>query len=217
MDAFDRVAQQVAAATSAASSRAAQRLGTAVADSTGGHVQVQIGAQTWTVTDRTGRVTAGDQVTVIEQDNHAVITSIVSEQTEPGIPVGGTILWWSDQIPAGWAKCDGSTFDTAAYPVVAALLGSGTLPDLRDRFPVGASSAKSVRSAGGSTAITVDNMPPHSHAIKNSSTAIAAAGSNLGEELLGTSTSRGWRTEPDGGGSAYWQPYRAGHWIIRMG
>lgn len=70
-----------------------------------------------------------------------------------GTPVGGIIMWSGsvDQIPEGWALCDGA---------------NGT-PDLRDRFIVGAGNNYSIGSTGGSEkhTLTVDEMPSHNHSL----------------------------------------------------
>jgi microcystin-dependent protein len=67
------------------------------------------------------------------------------------IPVGGIIMWSGavDQIPTGWALCDGT---------------KGT-PDLRDRFIVGAGSGYTVGLTGGEAThtLTTAEMPSHTH------------------------------------------------------
>lgn len=75
-------------------------------------------------------------------------------QNVPGIP-SGLIAMWSgaaDNIPSGWALCNGS---------------NGT-PDLRDRFIVGAGSSYSVGNTGGSESVTLNwsMVPAHQHWIK---------------------------------------------------
>jgi microcystin-dependent protein len=92
---------------------------------------------------------------------------------------GGT----SDAPPAGWLWCDGSTVTRLQHPdLCTALAGSptaatATLPDLRDRFPVGAESFSTgvgsphpmpgsnsgSRATSGSPTISLANMPGHSH------------------------------------------------------
>lgn len=85
----------------------------------------------------------------------------------------GAILMWSGSIasiPSGWALCDGSTVSKAD--------GSGTVvvPNLRDKFIVGAGSTYTVAATGGATSntptITVTNastvlttaqIPSHTH------------------------------------------------------
>ena len=89
---------------------------------------------------------------------------------EAGFPAGGIIMWAGEAIPSGWALCNGE---------------NGT-PDLRDRFIIGAGSAHSPGEAGGeaahshavsgsvslsgqvgATALTVDQMPSHTHRVDN--------------------------------------------------
>ena len=66
-------------------------------------------------------------------------------------PRGGIIMWSGsiNNIPAGWALCDGS---------------NGT-PDLRDRFIVGAGGSYNVGSTGGanSVALNTNQIPSHNH------------------------------------------------------
>lgn len=76
------------------------------------------------------------------------------EREPANIPTGGIILWSGSaaSIPSGYVLCDGS---------------NGT-PDLRGRFVVGGGGSYSPNTAGGSlltgsTALTVDQMPAHSH------------------------------------------------------
>jgi len=64
----------------------------------------------------------------------------------------GLIAMWSgsvDNIPSGWALCDGS---------------NGT-PDLRDRFIVGAGGSYNVGDTGGANTVTLNTsqIPSHSH------------------------------------------------------
>ena len=73
---------------------------------------------------------------------------------------GMIVLWWGvvGTIPAGWLLCNGANFT----------------PDLRDRFVVGAGGSYAPGSGGGSvththgisvggTALSVAQLPPHSH------------------------------------------------------
>jgi hypothetical protein len=85
----------------------------------------------------------------------------------------GAILMWSGSIasiPTGWALCNGGTYAKSD--------GSGnvTVPDLRDKFLVGAGSTYAVAATGGATsntptitvtneaiALTTNQLPAHSH------------------------------------------------------
>ena len=52
----------------------------------------------------------------------------LSGTTSDGIPLGSYVSVEGNAVPDGFLECDGSTFDTAAYPALAMLLGSNTLP-----------------------------------------------------------------------------------------
>jgi len=100
------------------------------------------------------------------------------------IPIGGIIMWSGTiaNIPTGWALCD----------------GTGTTPDLRERFIVGAgddagagetfnastgatSGRYAVGDTGGSTAhqLTTAEMPSHSHNFYNIDSSAAAGNSGV--------------------------------------
>ena len=85
----------------------------------------------------------------------------------------GAILMWSGStasIPSGWALCNGSTQAKADGT------GNVTLPDLRDRFIVGAGSTYAVGATDGATSntpvitmtnasvtLTANQIPAHTH------------------------------------------------------
>ncbi len=90
-----------------------------------------------------------------------------------GVPKGGIIMWSGsvEQIPAGWALCNGQ---------------NGT-PDLRDRFIVGAGSGYAVGDKGGAVTNNISHThttPAHSHSIDHTHTvtlgAVPAEGNNNG-------------------------------------
>lgn len=70
-------------------------------------------------------------------------------QINAPFPAGGIIMWSGStgSIPAGWLLCD----------------GNNSTPDLRDRFIIGAGTTFSVGATGGSTTISVANLPSHTH------------------------------------------------------
>ena len=67
------------------------------------------------------------------------------------IPVGGIIMWFQNEIPDGWALCDGNY---------------GT-PDLQGWFVMGADDRNPPGNMGGVARVTLTpvQMPPHSHGI----------------------------------------------------
>ena len=78
------------------------------------------------------------------------------DTTSTALPTGIISLWYGSiaSIPSGWSLCD----------------GSGSTPDLRDRFVVGAGTGGSyaVDATGGSTTsgahtLTTSEMPAHTH------------------------------------------------------
>ncbi|HTI69174.1 MAG TPA: hypothetical protein VMF06_04380 [Candidatus Limnocylindria bacterium] len=106
------------------------------------------------------------------------------------VPVGGIIMWSGSPtaVPSGWALCNGSgTYNitvnggTTAYSV----------PDLRDRFVVGAGGSYSSRQTGGNASVTLalGNIPAHRHIFRDTI---------WGENNLG-----GGGRSPDGLGSGY--------------
>lgn len=80
-------------------------------------------------------------------------------------------------VPEGYLLCDGAAVDRTTYADLFAAIGvawgegNGTttfnLPDLRDKFTIGASATKALASEGGaeSVALTTAHLPSHTHDI----------------------------------------------------
>lgn len=70
--------------------------------------------------------------------------SIISGLVQNSVPLGTVISWWRPSatvgIPAGWVVCDGSTLPNTQHSWSGA--GTITLPDLRNKFILGANVAK---------------------------------------------------------------------------
>ena len=77
------------------------------------------------------------------------------------VPVGGIIMWSGSvaSVPAGWALCNGS---------------NGT-PDLRDRFVVGAGGTRAPGVTGGAASGTTSSAGAHSHTGSTGGTALTVA------------------------------------------
>lgn len=83
----------------------------------------------------------------------------------------------ANSTPTGWLVCNGTavsrTTYAALFAVIGTTFGSGdgsttfNLPDMRDRFPVGAGSTFSVGASGGDSTVTlgINNLPAHNHTI----------------------------------------------------
>ena len=92
-----------------------------------------------------------------------------------GVPVGAGALWFTATPPANWLICDGSALDTTTYAALFAAIGytyggSGAnfnLPNLRDRFGLGASATNALAATGGEAThlLTAAEIPAHTHPI----------------------------------------------------
>lgn len=80
------------------------------------------------------------------------------------VPVGTIIAYASTDEPDGWLLCNGQAISSNDYPELQKLIGN-TVPDLRNRFIVGAGSTYSVGNTGGSDTITLttEQIPAHKH------------------------------------------------------
>lgn len=93
------------------------------------------------------------------------------------VPLGGVIFWsgTAGAIPASFRACDGSALSradfAALFQVVGTVFGPGNgsttfnLPDMRDRFPVGAGATYQPGQTGGVNQVTLstDQLPAHGH------------------------------------------------------
>jgi microcystin-dependent protein len=113
-------------------------------------------------------------------DSSAVTSSLDYRmaQAEKNAPVGTVSMFAGAAAPAGWLLCQGQTVNYADYPLLAAVFGvSGgtfTLPDLRQRVPVGSGTGYTLRSSGGaatdSITLAETNLPAHTHGVNHSHT-----------------------------------------------
>lgn len=83
-------------------------------------------------------------------------------------------MWATTTAPSGYLLCDGSTYDSATYPDLFAVLGSTTLPDFRDKF------ARGYSSTSGRTFLDTqqDAYEDHLHQITGQTYTTNSAGSH---------------------------------------
>lgn len=136
----------------------------------------------------------------------------------PGaVPIGSITMWATATAPTGWLICDGSTFVAATYPALNTLLGGNTLPDLRDRVPVGASGTKVVRSTGGAASVilTSSELPQHFHAVSITSSGQSVNHTHNVVSLQKTANASG--TASDNGGDSVTQGTTTGRFVAGQG
>lgn len=79
-------------------------------------------------------------------------------------PIGVVSMWSTPTPPVGWLVCNGQVVPAGPqYDALRALVGAN-VPDLRDRFVIGAG-GPSLNATGGSATATlaIANMPSHNH------------------------------------------------------
>ncbi len=85
-------------------------------------------------------------------------------------PLVGTILPYAGSTaPDGWLLCDGATFSSSTYPELYSLIGSTTLPDLREKYLRGASSSNVTKESVGSVGHTHNASYSASNSSNNNS------------------------------------------------
>lgn len=140
----------------------------------------------------------------------------------------GEIRIWAGaaaDIPDGYLLCDGSAISrtqyTKLYQIIGDAYGAGdgsttfNLPDLRDAFPMGASTTSPIGTTGGEAAhvLTVDELAPHCHTIS------IRTGSDYQNPSTNNSMMTGgsYSTDNTGGGEAHnnLPPFVAINFIIK--
>ena len=129
-------------------------------------------AKVWQSSD----VTAGADITHTQYNN---LRLDVIDAHKTSAPIGSIIMWAGSDanVPDGWALCNGSAISRATYADLYTLTGNTfgagdgsttfNLPDMRDRFVVGAGSTYSRNGKGGAVSNTISTaqLPNHRHSV----------------------------------------------------
>ena len=111
-----------------------------------------------------------------------------------GVNTGIVVPWGSAAIPSGFLLCDGTSYATASYTALFAVIaytygGSGAnfnVPDLRDRTVAGVSNTKSLAQAIGANTVTpTGNIAGSTGATTLTTTQIASHSHNQGGSSFG--------------------------------
>lgn len=179
------------------------------------HVDVTFGTNTYPVTvpsNLVGACREGSQVRVQVSRNSRVLSSV-----RFGAWVGRVEMYsgGSLDVPAGYELMDGRTIADMAtrYPLLYAHLGTTTLPDVKDRFVLGAGGDRAAGDVGGSAVITEGQMPRHDHGIWDNSGSGVANGSTTA--YITNVNNEGARTGDAGNDEEYWPPFYALAFVIK--
>jgi len=109
--------------------------------------------------------------------NFDTIDTTMKDNANRICPTGSILMYGAATAPTGWLLCDGSAVSRTTYADLFAIIGTTfgvgngsttfNLPDLRDRFVVGAGTSYNINDTGGEAThvLTIDEMPSHSHSI----------------------------------------------------
>jgi hypothetical protein len=171
-------------------------------------------------------LTVDDTITAVQMNDHEWLAIDVISTTEippsvTGLPVGAPIAWLTSTAPAGFVMMDGSAIDADEHPKLAAVYGSN-LPDLRDKFLLGAGTLAALNATGGAAtaSLVAANNGPHTHSVPINVVG-GASGSlpSLWPNSDGGGGVQSYGTTSSGSGTPFsiLNPYRAVNWICAAG
>ena len=92
--------------------------------------------------------------------------ALAADALQSALPIGSIVMFASSTPPTGWLLCNGQA--TTGYAELAAIVGAN-VPDLRDRFVIGYSATKPIKSTGGVASVILtaaqSGLPAHTHGV----------------------------------------------------
>lgn len=162
-------------------------------------------------------------------------------------PIGATMIWWTDTIPAGWLKM-GQNVSKTTYPelfdIFGYTYGGGfdifTLPTMTGYSPFGAGASVALGATAGADShnLSVAELPAHNHGVNdpghahriqkasatvnagvNTSTPNARTDNPATPDMMTDSHTTGISIQNTGGGAAFslLHPVRGANFIIFAG
>jgi microcystin-dependent protein len=105
----------------------------------------------------------------------AYVVDLMGDGIVYRVPIGATMVWWSDTIPAGWLKMSGQGLSKTTYPELFAIFGYSAggafdtfvLPTMRGFLPIGADAGVDLLENAGAETVTLStgHLPAHSHSV----------------------------------------------------
>lgn len=149
-------------------------------------------------------VTPGQDVLATQYNN---LRADVAEVLESSVPIGTVVMWSgnSSNVPTGWLLCDGTAISRTTYSdlytIQGNVFGAGdgsttfNLPNMKDKFVVGAGNTYSSNSTGGSNShtLTTAEIPSHNHT-QNSHNHTGSSGTSGSHSHIGTTSTGGAHT-----------------------
>lgn len=163
------------------------------------------------------------------------------------VPIGATMLWWTDVIPALWLKM-GQNVSKTTYPelfdIFGYTFGGGAdifvLPTMNGYSPFGAGASVDLGDTAGADShnLSVDELPAHNHGVtdpghnhpplspltsffggRSAGSNALGSGATAGAALTSGSNTTGISTQNTGNGQAFslLHPVRACNFIIYAG
>jgi microcystin-dependent protein len=163
----------------------------------------------------------------------ALLDDLYNEDNMDATPVGAIVAFTRITAPsAKWLYCDGSRVDRSDYPDLwdatpavwhnqppTTSPDNIKLPDMRNRFPYGATNSLDLGSTGGEAThtLTTAEMPAHTHAEKSNLGGSTLEGIGRRVDAVSTAVTTATQTDTTGGGGAHNNipPFTMFGWMIK--